>query len=58
MVLVWGGATETVLDRQKSESLLTLGGIEVVSRDVDISVGSPRRQFVVEGEALAAVLLS
>jgi hypothetical protein len=51
-----GGPTKTV-DRLKSESLLTLGGIEVVSRDVGVSVGSPRRQLLVV-EAAAAVLLS
>jgi hypothetical protein len=54
-IIVGGGPTKTV-DRLKSESLLTLGGIEVVSRDVGVSVGSPRRQLVVE--AAAAVLLS
>ena len=56
--IIWGGGATKTVDKLRSESLLTLGGIEVVSRDVVVSVGSPRRQLVVEGAAAAVVLLS
>lgn len=52
-ILGVGGPTETI-DRLKSESLRTLGGMKVVSRDVG-KVGSPRHQL---GGAAAVVLES